>query len=196
MSAQSKKHKRTEEDEEDGNTETPRNLNEPKEEQRKRRTKCPCVKPTARDVRELPSQSDRKKKMDVFAYWFQRRLKSQTKVFLLGAFGLIAALAWNDAVKSVIYENPKLRKFGPWIYAVVITLLFVLVSVLVEAPVAADLTKKSGSLSTHTLKHIEANKDYKGYVQHIRREIKRDRQEREEDQEIAKQGSLNAAGSP
>ncbi len=54
------------------------------------------------------------------------------------AFGLIAALAWNDAIKS-LFVGPcgtegagplcYLSSKGPWIYAVTVTILAVFVTV-------------------------------------------------------------------
>lgn len=44
------------------------------------------------------------------------------------AFGLIAALAWNDAIKQLI-DKLGLTKFGPWLYAILVTILAVLATV-------------------------------------------------------------------
>jgi hypothetical protein len=54
------------------------------------------------------------------------------------AFGLVAALAWNDAIKS-LFVGPcgsqgagalcSLSAGGPWIYAIVITILVVFVTI-------------------------------------------------------------------
>lgn len=57
------------------------------------------------------------------------------------AFGLVAALAWNDVVKSLFVgpcgvENAgalcKLSSGGPWIYAVTVTILAVMITVLIS----------------------------------------------------------------
>lgn len=48
------------------------------------------------------------------------------------AFGLIAALAWNDAVKSLFDEGGFLHflaRGGVWIYAIFVTILAVLVTI-------------------------------------------------------------------
>jgi len=54
-------------------------------------------------------------------------------VFLsTGAFGFIAALAWNDAVKSLFDEGGILHLVagkGVWIYALTITILGVFVTI-------------------------------------------------------------------
>jgi hypothetical protein len=61
----------------------------------------------------------------------QKSLRTQTTGYIIGAFGLIAGLAWNDAVKSLIEYwvplsgNTMMLKF---VYAVIITLLVVFVS--------------------------------------------------------------------
>ena len=44
------------------------------------------------------------------------------------AFGLVAALAWNDAIKSLFAEGGTLHtlsQYGPWVYAVLVTILAV-----------------------------------------------------------------------
>ncbi|MBW2968996.1 hypothetical protein KY314_02675 [Candidatus Woesearchaeota archaeon] len=48
-------------------------------------------------------------------------------ILITTAFGLVAALAWNDAIKSFI-KQLGLDGFGPWIYAVFVTILAVLVT--------------------------------------------------------------------
>jgi hypothetical protein len=50
---------------------------------------------------------------------------------LTNAFGLVTALAWSDAVKSLFAENGVLRvatNFGPWVYAVGLTCLVYLLT--------------------------------------------------------------------
>jgi hypothetical protein len=46
---------------------------------------------------------------------------------MTAAFGLVAALAWNDAIKSAI-ESMGLTAYGPWLYAIVVTVLAVVVT--------------------------------------------------------------------
>ena len=47
---------------------------------------------------------------------------------IVSAFGLVAALAWNDAIRSAI-QNSFLSSYGPWVYAVVITILAVVITI-------------------------------------------------------------------
>ena len=57
---------------------------------------------------------------------------------ITAAFGLVAALAWNDAIKS-LFVGPcgaegagalcSLSGFGPWAYAVLVTILAVLATI-------------------------------------------------------------------
>lgn len=62
----------------------------------------------------------------------ESKLREQTMGYVTAAFGLIAGLAWNDAVKTLIEQvftlkgNTILAKF---IYALVLTIILVLVSV-------------------------------------------------------------------
>lgn len=48
------------------------------------------------------------------------------------AFGLVAALAWNDAIKGLFAEGGALHfmaSYGPWAYAALVTLLAVAVTI-------------------------------------------------------------------
>jgi hypothetical protein len=57
---------------------------------------------------------------------------------LTAAFGLVAALAWNDAIKA-LFVGPcgsegagalcQLSTGGPWVYAVIITIIAVIVTI-------------------------------------------------------------------
>ena len=48
------------------------------------------------------------------------------------AFGLVAALAWNDAIKSLFAEGGPLHSlsaYGPWLYAIIVTIVAVAVAI-------------------------------------------------------------------
>lgn len=57
---------------------------------------------------------------------------------ITAAFGLIAALAWNDAIKA-LFVGPcgtegagvlcKLSAGGPWVYAIIVTILAVIATI-------------------------------------------------------------------
>lgn len=42
------------------------------------------------------------------------------------AFGLVAALAWNSAIQKWFESKPLLAAGGPWVYAILVTVLAVL----------------------------------------------------------------------
>ena len=57
---------------------------------------------------------------------------------IIGAFGLIAALAWNDAIKALFVGPCGIEKAGalcmlssggPWVYAIVVTILAVIATI-------------------------------------------------------------------
>lgn len=47
---------------------------------------------------------------------------------LTAAFGFVAALAWNDAIKNAI-TSLGLEKYGPLFYAIIVTLIAVVVTI-------------------------------------------------------------------
>ena len=61
----------------------------------------------------------------------KREIKEKTVGYILAAFGFVAGLAWNEAIKSLIdvffpaSKNSVFMKFG---YALVVTLLVVVVT--------------------------------------------------------------------
>ena len=60
----------------------------------------------------------------------RRKFKERTITLILGGFGLVAALAWNEAIKS-LFETffPKTNALiGKFIYAIIITLVVVFLS--------------------------------------------------------------------
>jgi len=67
---------------------------------------------------------------------------------ITAAFGLIAALAWNDAIKA-LFKGPcgsegagalcSLSSGGPWVYAIIVTLLAVLATIWISK--AAERSK-------------------------------------------------------
>lgn len=70
---------------------------------------------------------------------------------ITAAFGLVAALAWNDAIKALFVgpcgtENAgafcSISSTGPWVYAIIVTIIAVFVTIRVGR-IAANATKKS-----------------------------------------------------
>lgn len=61
-----------------------------------------------------------------------REVKEKTLGFILTAFGLVAGLAWNEAIQSLIKSFFAVDKDSIWVkfvYAVVITVLVVIVTI-------------------------------------------------------------------
>ena len=50
-------------------------------------------------------------------------------LLMISAFGLVAALAWNDAIKGYLQQFG-LEHYGPWVYAIIVTLLAVIITVI------------------------------------------------------------------
>ncbi|MCK5107482.1 MAG: hypothetical protein KAQ83_02035 [Nanoarchaeota archaeon] len=68
----------------------------------------------------------------------KKKVLEKVAALLTAAFGLVAALAWNDAIKA-LFKGPcgsesagalcKLSTGGPWVYAVVVTIIAVIVTI-------------------------------------------------------------------
>jgi FtsH-binding integral membrane protein len=53
---------------------------------------------------------------------------------MTAAFGLIAALAWNTAISALVEKY--VPAAGPWVYAILVTILAVLASIWIARAVA------------------------------------------------------------
>ncbi|MBW3003828.1 hypothetical protein KY337_04650 [Candidatus Woesearchaeota archaeon] len=68
----------------------------------------------------------------------KKELVDKFASLITAAFGLVAALAWNDAIK-LFMTNLGLDKYGPLFYAIIVTLLAVLFTLWI-GKAAAKLT--------------------------------------------------------
>jgi hypothetical protein len=57
----------------------------------------------------------------------QNKMIDKIVELITASLSLISALAWNSAFQKTIHENPALKKYGPWVYALVITGLSVVI---------------------------------------------------------------------
>ena len=60
----------------------------------------------------------------------KREFKEKTVTLILGGFGLVAALAWNEAIKSLFETFFKKSNaiLGKFLYAIIVTVIVVIVS--------------------------------------------------------------------
>ena len=68
----------------------------------------------------------------------KKQVIEKLAALLTAAFGLVAALAWNDAIKA-LFRGPcgaedagalcTLSTGGPWVYAIIITIVAVIVTI-------------------------------------------------------------------
>lgn len=85
--------------------------------------------------------------------WRVKTMKSEViekiAALVTAAFGLVAALAWNDAIKALFVgpcgsENAgalcALSSGGPWVYAIIVTIIAVIATIWVAK--VAEKTKK------------------------------------------------------
>ncbi|MDD4931590.1 MAG: DUF5654 family protein [Candidatus Colwellbacteria bacterium] len=82
------------------------------------------------------------------------RIREQTVTYITAAFGFVAGLAWNDAIKSLIeylFPISKNTVFARFAYAILVTLLIVLISrwlFSIISPKAPDVPPKKRRVST------------------------------------------------
>jgi len=75
---------------------------------------------------------------------FQEELRKRTFGYITTAFGLVAGLAWNEAIKAVIENFFPMDKNGmiaKFVYAIVITIILVIISVYILKSDKAKETK-------------------------------------------------------
>ena len=56
----------------------------------------------------------------------KKELVEKLAALLTAAFGLVAALAWNEAIQSWFKRQAYLAVGGPWVYAIIVTIIAVL----------------------------------------------------------------------
>ena len=74
-----------------------------------------------------------------------KEIRSKVAGYIMAAFGLVAGLAWNDAIKSFIEHVFPMEENSLWakfIYAIIITLILVIVSVYIVKILRAEKTIK------------------------------------------------------
>src|SRR6185295_7584942 len=79
----------------------------------------------------------------------QARLRKEVKEraigYMVAAFGIVAGLAWNDAVKSlisVVFPNPGKSVTAQFMYAIIVTIVIVIVTVYLVRLTQKDTTSK------------------------------------------------------
>lgn len=60
---------------------------------------------------------------------FKSAVVEQLSTLVTAAFGLVAALAWNSAIQKWFESQALLRKGGPLVYAIGVTIIAVTVTV-------------------------------------------------------------------
>jgi len=59
---------------------------------------------------------------------FKIELVDKFAALITAAFGLVAALAWNSAIQKWFEAHPGIAAGGPWLYAAMVTVLAVIVT--------------------------------------------------------------------
>lgn len=61
-----------------------------------------------------------------------REVIEKTSQLMTAAFGLVAALAWNQVIQSLFQDGGALHflaAWGPWAYAIIVTIIAVLATI-------------------------------------------------------------------
>lgn len=82
-------------------------------------------------ISEIKTQSDE----------IRSQVRQKTIDYILAAFGFVTGLAWNEAIKALIEEFVSLKGNTVWaklVYALLITMIFVLISTYLMRAVKKD----------------------------------------------------------
>ncbi len=74
----------------------------------------------------------------------KKEIIEKLSTLITASFGLIAALAWNNAIKSLFAENGPLyflAKGGVWVYAIIVTILAIMATIWI-GKIAEKVDKK------------------------------------------------------
>lgn len=67
---------------------------------------------------------------------------------LLSSLGMITALAWNTAFQNFFNSEPVLKKYGPWVYAIVVTIITILLVILLTQILKFDIKDINKTLNS------------------------------------------------
>lgn len=59
----------------------------------------------------------------------KKEVIEKVSALMTAAFGLIAALAWNEAIQNWFKTQAWLTSSGPWAYAIIVTIIAVLATI-------------------------------------------------------------------
>ncbi len=83
-----------------------------------------------RDIREnLPKAAERAAEIPKAATIQKSDVIDKLNTLITSAFGLVAALAWNTAIQKWFESYPQFKAFGPWVYAITVTIVAVIATV-------------------------------------------------------------------
>jgi hypothetical protein len=80
----------------------------------------------------MENNNNKLEKIKMESSKISREVKEKTLGFIITAFGLVAGLAWNEAIQSLIKSFFSIDKDSVWvkfIYAIVMTLVLVFVTI-------------------------------------------------------------------
>ncbi len=89
---------------------------------------------------------------------FGEEILDQMGLFLAATFGLIVALAWNDAIRrETIESNAYKNKLSPWMFALIVTMIAIVLMAMWATFVATRLYPTPKGLNPKALfqGHIE-----------------------------------------
>ena len=86
---------------------------------------------------------------------FGEEILDQLGLFLAATFGLIVALAWNDAIRqSTVDHRTRKMKLSPWSFALIVTVIAIVLMAIWATFVASRLYPTPEGLQSSTLYRI------------------------------------------
>ena len=58
---------------------------------------------------------------------FLKEFFSKINYLMATSLGMVTALAWNSAFQNFFNKYPKLKDYGPWVYAILITIIAIII---------------------------------------------------------------------
>ena len=69
--------------------------------------------------------------MDSNKHFNKQLILKEFSRLIITSLGMISALSWNEAFTNFFKQHPMMRKKGPWIYAIIINIITLLITAII-----------------------------------------------------------------